>query len=173
MRKLPYVDKTMIENCLEWDNTLSRFLWKFRKDKPPNWNGRFAGKLAGYIKKEGYETITIDYVPHYTHRLVWVLFYGDIPEGYIIDHIDRNRSNNSSENLRLVTNQENCFNTKGSKGTSKYKGVHLTSRGKWAAQITCNGKTHHLGVFEHEEDAKDSYNCAAKKYFKEKAYINI
>ena len=169
---MPYVDKYMIEKCLEWNEDISRFIWKFREDKPHNWNGRFAGKVAGCIKREGYETIAIDYIPYYTHRLVWVLFYGEIPEGYVIDHIDRNRSNNSPENLRLVTIQENCFNTKGSKGSSKYKGVHLNSRGKWTAQITFKGKTYSLGVFEHEEDAKSSYNCAAKKYFKEKAYIN-
>jgi DNA-directed RNA polymerase specialized sigma subunit len=36
--------------------------------------------------------------------------YGEIPKGYEIDHIDRNRHNNYPENLRLVTKSENNQN---------------------------------------------------------------
>jgi len=41
------------------------------------------------------------------HRCVWVWFNGDIPDGYEINHIDANRSNNRIENLELVTHSEN------------------------------------------------------------------
>lgn len=44
------------------------------------------------------------------HRLVWEAFYGKIPDGMVIDHIDTNRQNNSVENLRCVTPKENCNN---------------------------------------------------------------
>lgn len=45
------------------------------------------------------------------HRLVAMAFIPN-PDGLTeIDHIDRNRQNNSIENLRWVTRYENCMNT--------------------------------------------------------------
>lgn len=37
------------------------------------------------------------------HRIVWDAFKGEVPEGYEIDHIDFNRSNNCIDNLRLLS----------------------------------------------------------------------
>ena len=44
------------------------------------------------------------------HRLVYMTFIGDIPQGYQIDHIDGDASNNNLENLRCVTPKENSNN---------------------------------------------------------------
>ena len=52
------------------------------------------------------------------HRCVWTWFNGDIPDGYEINHIDSNRSNNRIENLEVVNHSQNmqhavkngCFN---------------------------------------------------------------
>lgn len=44
------------------------------------------------------------------HRLVYETFNGEIPDGYVIDHIDANKENNSLNNLRCVTQKENCNN---------------------------------------------------------------
>lgn len=43
------------------------------------------------------------------HKLVYCVFneIGDIPEGYVIDHINANKTDNSLENLRLITLSEN------------------------------------------------------------------
>lgn len=41
------------------------------------------------------------------HRLVWITFYGPIPEGLQINHKDENKSNNSLANLELVTPSQN------------------------------------------------------------------
>lgn len=43
----------------------------------------------------------------YIHRLVWETFNGDIPEGKQIDHIDGDTSNNSIDNLQVVSAREN------------------------------------------------------------------
>jgi hypothetical protein len=43
----------------------------------------------------------------YVHRLVWVAFNGVIPEGYEVDHKDRDRSNNDLSNLQLLTRSDN------------------------------------------------------------------
>lgn len=37
------------------------------------------------------------------HRLVWEKYYGKIPDGYQIHHIDFNKTNNDISNLQLVT----------------------------------------------------------------------
>lgn len=50
----------------------------------------------------GYHTTTIP-----TSRLVYAYFVGDIPDGYEVDHIDNNPFNNSLENLRILTKEEN------------------------------------------------------------------
>jgi len=44
--------------------------------------------------------------------LVWEAFNGKIPAGLEIDHIDRDKHNNTLSNLRLVTHSENCLNKK-------------------------------------------------------------
>lgn len=44
------------------------------------------------------------------HIMMWETFYGEIPKGYVIDHIDGNRLNNKLSNLRLVTQSENVLN---------------------------------------------------------------
>lgn len=43
----------------------------------------------------------------YVHRLVWMAFNGEIPEGYEIDHLDDDKSNNHLLNLSLKTRKEN------------------------------------------------------------------
>lgn len=41
------------------------------------------------------------------NRLVYSNIYGEIPKGYQIDHIDKNRKNNYPYNLRLTTYEQN------------------------------------------------------------------
>ena len=51
---------------------------------------------------------------YYIHRFEWECVRGDIPEGFVIDHIDSNKTNNKIENLQLLTVSENA-----QKGRSK------------------------------------------------------
>lgn len=41
------------------------------------------------------------------HKLVWITFVGEIPEGYEINHIDEDPGNNALNNLELITHKEN------------------------------------------------------------------
>ena len=40
-------------------------------------------------------------------RLVYVSFYGEIPDGLLVNHIDECRTNNNITNLNLLTYKEN------------------------------------------------------------------
>lgn len=59
----------------------------------------------------GYLTVMLskDNVPSrvYPHHLVAAAFIGPRPKGYDINHIDRCRTNNRTENLEYVTRREN------------------------------------------------------------------
>lgn len=43
------------------------------------------------------------------HRYVWEKYYGEIPKGFEIHHIDRDKNNNDISNLQLVTKKEHLI----------------------------------------------------------------
>lgn len=61
--------------------------------------------------KAGYFQLKIHnggkYKHEYVHRLVWMAFKGEIPEGYEIEHKDDDKSNNALSNLELFTRKQN------------------------------------------------------------------
>ena len=96
-------------------------------------------------------------VIYYAHNQEWDIH--DVSTNNKIDHIDGNKTNNNISNLRVVTAQQNQFNTHTAKGYYRHK-----NRKKWAAQIAVNRKTIHLGVFDTEEEAHNAYLEAKKIY---------
>lgn len=111
------------------------------------------------------------------HRAV----IGDAPDGLVIDHINGDRLDNRKANLRFVTVQQNCFNSKrkflpkerAGVNPSRYKGVTWRNdRNKWRSQITYCGKRIYLGLYETEQEAALAYNKAAKKLYGEYARLN-
>lgn len=94
------------------------------------------------------------------HRLVWETYVGPVPAGKQIDHIDRDKTNNSLSNLRLVSPQQNRFNTN-SKGYTKNNNSNINP---WKAKIRVGKKTIHLGCFPTEEQAHNAYLEAKKVY---------
>jgi hypothetical protein len=95
------------------------------------------------------------------HRLIGKTFMTHFDDNLEIDHIDRNKTNNCLENLRLVTRSENCKNTSKKLGTySKHK--HITyDKSKlnknWKLAFRIDGIKKHLGYFETEEEAYNYY----------------
>lgn len=45
----------------------------------------------------------------FIHRLVFESVHGEIPKGYVIDHIDNKKTNNSINNLQMITQKENIM----------------------------------------------------------------
>lgn len=68
--------------------------------------------------------------------------------GFVIDHINRNKSDNQKSNLRYLTVSENIFNNK-TRGYSWDK-----NRKSWIVSIKINRKSYPLGRFKDERDAK-------------------
>jgi hypothetical protein len=143
-------------------------IWKIQKAG----NVR-VGCVAGYTSKAGYVIITIDKKRYLVHRLVWLWFNGILPDSDI-DHINRNKSDNRIENLRLASPSENGGNQDLSvRNKSGYKGVSWCKRlCKWKVKIKVRGKSIHLGYFNDILEASESYNTAAIKHFNEFAKLN-
>lgn len=67
------------------------------------------------VKNSGYKCLDI-WVPgennrirkkYMVHTLVYRAWVGEIPEGYVIDHIDEDKLNNHLSNLQCITQSEN------------------------------------------------------------------
>jgi len=121
--------------------------------------------LKGSIHRNGYREVKINKKIYQYHRIIFKIFnknwdITDNSKNNLIDHIDRNRLNNNIDNLRVVTNQENCFNTN-CKGYSWHK-----RNNKWCVAIKLNGKSIWGGYFINEEDAKNKYSELKKQYHK-------
>lgn len=93
------------------------------------------------------------------HRLVAFYFCENENNYDMVDHIDRDRTNNCYTNLRWVTcSQNNRNKTKKKNVSSKYRGVCFDkARQKWIAHFKLNGKNKFLGRFDIEEEAYEAY----------------
>lgn len=57
--------------------------------------------------KKSYMRVTLCDKQHLVHILVYRAFYGEIPEGMQVNHINKNPSDNRADNLNLMTPAEN------------------------------------------------------------------
>ena len=112
------------------------------------------GDVAGSISNHGYYCTRVQGKSYLNHRLIWLYIYGYMPEQQI-DHIDRDRLNNSLSNLREVSQSCNMRNSGiSSLNTSGVKGVGWDKeKRKWSAIIVVNKKTKHIGYFSDKVEA--------------------
>lgn len=96
-----------------------------------------------------------------THRVIWIMHYGDIPDDMMIDHKDGDTHNNLIENLRIATFQENIANRPGLSKSGLPKGVRQVGN-RFQARIKVEGKEISLGSFDTAKEAGDAYRTAAE-----------
>lgn len=90
-----------------------------------------AGRVAGSLSGQGRWQVGLSGKILRCHRIIYEMVYGEIPEGYIVDHQDGNCSNNAVSNLVLKTQKHNTMNSFGrSSNTSGVTGVSFWSSGK-------------------------------------------
>jgi hypothetical protein len=93
--------------------------------------------------------------------------------GELVDHIDRDRLNNTRANLRIVDRSQNMWNRNANKKSAiAYKGVSKHVRG-WHVRIRVHGQRIHLGYFDDPRLAAQVYDAAASRLFGEFARINF
>lgn len=158
--KMSEVDFSDFKYC---ENSPSHLVWD-----APRYVGENAlaygrvGKTAGSFDKiSGYWFCRLNGVRTSVHRVIWQMFYGAIPDGYNIDHFDRDKCNNNIKNLRCVpeaVNSRNCkmwkTNTSGICGVLFRSGKYPAWRATWVDS---------LGV-------KRDKHFACKKYGHETAF---
>lgn len=112
-----------------------------------------AGNRCGWVDGDGYRYIGISGSLFQEHRLLFFYFNGYMPA--LVDHEDRDTSNNLSANLRDANKALNSINRgKQANNTSGVRGVGWSkASGKWRAYIKHNGKDIHLGVYDDFEQA--------------------
>ena len=103
----------------------------------------------------------------YLHRLIVNAQKGDI-----VDHIDRNRQNNTRENLRIVTRATNNYNREVKNKLGR--GIYFDKFGnRFRACISHENKTLKLGSFKTLIQAKEAYNKKAVELRGDDAYLHI
>lgn len=110
------------------------------------------------------------------HRLIMSRILGrDLMPDEHVDHKDTNPLNNTRENLRLASVQQNNRNGGlSSSNTSGYVGVSWSKQfGKWETYIAVNKRRKHLGLFDDPVKAARVRDWAALKYHGEYAYLNF
>jgi len=163
-----------LKECLDYNQETGVFVWKTRpihhfsaEWQFVNWNKRWPGKEAGWKdaashdKTKFYWKISVNSENYKAHRLAWVFITGEWPENSI-DHVDGDRLNNSSINLRDASNWDNATNQKRRKDNkSGVTGVVWSKQvNKWYANGRINNKLESLGFFEDKFEAI----CARKSW---------
>ena len=93
------------------------------------------------------------------HRLLAEAFIPNPNNLPVIDHIDKNKLNNSLNNLRWVSISQNSYNKKCKNNTSKFRGVAWDKdNNKWKVSIYISGKSKHIGMFKTEEEGARAFN---------------
>jgi hypothetical protein len=136
-----------------------------------NRNGEVYGMIRKNILKthidKGYLRVTLQknntVKRFYIHRLLALQFLPN-PNNYpVIDHIDRNKLNNSLDNLRWTTisvNTRNC----NLPNKSGYKNIRIKKYNTYEVSIVLNGKIIYDKSFKTIDEALSERDCAYDFY---------
>ncbi len=116
--------------------------------------GNLAGKIANLKNGDGYQTVTLKRRTMPAHRVIWLWYYGYLPENFI-DHINKKKNDNRIKNLREISHVCNLRNAKvcsinksGIKGVGWHEGSNA-----WRARIKVHKKVRELGTTKDFDEA--------------------
>jgi len=114
--------------------------------------------------KKGYRTISIEVegFPQQMglHRIVYLLNHRSLP--LIVDHIDRDHTNNDISNLRAASSGLNMYNREMTPlNTTGFTGIYLNKRVN-CERYVARFQHKHLGSFPTAEEAHAAYCAAAQ-----------
>jgi hypothetical protein len=127
--------------------TLQQYLHQF------NWSETQSGYKNSRLIPKGKK--------EYRHNVVWRWHHGEIPDGYLVDHIDRNKDNDDIKNLRLVTPLQNNLNRViNIKSTSPFRSVSWDKgKNKWVLDIRITTMSiRYQKFYDSEIEAAKEYN---------------
>ncbi len=140
---------------------LSAFVWTLAKDRKTDYANRSVWT--------GEKTVKVQ-----MHGEIWVRHNGPIPEGFSVDHEDRNGLHNRIENLRLANGaQQQANQSLYANSKTGYKGVcFVTKEQVYQAGTRRGGKSLHLGWYPTAEEAAFAYNHTSIRLNGEFAWLN-
>lgn len=125
-----------------------------------------SGREAGWWQpssdgRRTYRKVEVDGVTYPVHRVIFLLHYGYLPE--IVDHVDRDPTNNRIGNLRAATKAENNRNIAYARtNASGVRGVDY-HKGAWRARVSVNGASVFNQRFKTREEAEAAVIQARQK----------
>lgn len=127
-----------------------------------SWNLRFDGKQAGAINK-GHVMVNLEGEGIGAHRIIWKMVTGRDPIG-ILDHKNRDGTDNRFSNLREASRSENTYNV-GLRCDNQTgaRGISLHESGRYRVQINADKRTYHIGYFPSFDEAVIARDAAAKR----------
>ena len=148
-----------LRELLEYSPETGHFRWRFDRIFGGVVNAR-AGDIAG-ANHQGYVRIRIAGRNYLAHRLAFLYMTGEWP-GHLVDHRDRDTSNNRWSNLRQATTSQNAINSRTrADSVLGVKGVHRRPNGRYEAYISRNSRRTYLGVYDTIDEARTARQRAA------------
>ncbi len=152
----------LVRTLFSYDQGTGDLVWK-----APRSNRIKPGMPVKNVDSKGYFRVTIGCSQYRVHRVIWLYVHGTFPSG-LIDHINRDRTDNRLCNLRHCTDFQNVGNRALHRNNKTgFKGVFVSKPGKFTAQIMHNRKARHIGYFKTPEEAHAAYMEEARKIFGE------
>ena len=141
-----------VSEWLEYNPDTGNLYWL----KKPNRRirvGDVAGSKAQHRKHNWYYNLKVCGKRLKVHRVAWLLYYGELPNDMMIDHIDGNGLNNKIDNLRLATPAQNQYNRR---KQQEYPGTQKRGN-RYIARIQQDRKKIYIGTYDTREEAHFAY----------------